>query len=81
MLEVYHHTDKISVTVRFVHINSEDGRVEIHKYCSTLYIILDDTGTALTIFITDFLKKKLNLYINYLTDQDYDNGSNMRNKN
>lgn len=74
------HTEQISIIVRFVNFSSEYKRVEIREHFLAFYPILDATGAGLTLFVTDLLEK-LNLNINNLRGQGYDNGSNMRGKN
>ena len=73
------HEEQMSVVIRFVECNVEDG-VNIHEVFAGFLNVHDTTGEGL---LEAFLKKaeKLGIDIADLRGQAYDNGANMRGKN
>lgn len=74
------HIEQISIIIRFVNFNTETRKLEIREHFLAFCPIIDTTGAGLMSFILEELDK-INLDINNLRGQGYDNGSNMRGKN
>ncbi|XP_022830235.1 zinc finger MYM-type protein 1-like [Spodoptera litura] len=74
------HVEQISIIIRFVNFNTESRKLEIREHFLAFCPIVDTTGAGLTSFIIEKLNN-INLNINNLRGQGYDNGSNMRGKN
>ena len=76
--------EQISIIIRFVKFNTrldtETRKLETREHSIAFCPIIDTTGAGLTSFIIKKLDN-INLDINNLRGQDYDNGSNIRGKN
>lgn len=73
------HTEQITVVLRHVHLNNKTNNVEICENFVGFCPITSSTGEGLLNFVLD-LFSQLNLNIQNLRGQGYDNGSNMRGK-
>lgn len=73
------HTEQITVVLRHVILNNETKNVEIRENFIGFCPITSTTGEGLLNFVLD-LFSELNLNIQNLRGQGYDNGSNMRGK-
>ncbi|XP_067126051.1 zinc finger MYM-type protein 1-like [Centruroides vittatus] len=73
------HTEQITVVLRHVLLNNETKNVAICENFVGFCPITSSTGEGLLNFVLD-LFSHLNLYIQNLRGQCYDNGSNMRGK-
>lgn len=73
------HTEQITVVLRHVVLNNKTNNVEICENFVGFCPITSSTGEGLLNFVLD-LFSQLNLNIQNLRGQGYDNGSNMRGK-
>lgn len=73
------HTEQITVVIRYVLLNNETKNVAICENFIGFCPITSSTGESLLNFVLD-LFSQLNLNIENLRGQGYDNGSNMRGK-
>lgn len=74
------HVEQISVSIRFVHFNVISKLLEIREHFLVFCPIFDTTGAGLSSFVLEQLQQ-MDLDVNNIRGQGYDNGSNMRGKN
>lgn len=73
------HKEQITIVIRFVLMNNASKKVEVREHFIGFCPITNSTGEGLCQFLVELLSK-LNLNINNLRGQGYDNGANMRGK-
>lgn len=73
------HTEQITTIIRFVFLNNINKKIEIHEHFIGFCPITNSTGESLLTFVTN-LFLELNLDIQNMRGQGYDNGLNMRGK-